>query len=70
LTANGVDPHDQRKSVPEMWGESLREGGILVLVFGGVIHSKDQDLKGIAWVVVFGMFLLVAGFVVERWRKS
>lgn len=70
LSFAGVDLHHdsaQRKSVPEMLGEFLREASVLLLVFGGALESHTFGLRLVV-IVLLGLALLVVGVALERRR--
>lgn len=59
----------ERRSAGELIGETLREAGILVLVFGlldaFVRDNKPPSIVWTSWVVGLGLFGIVVGCILE-----
>jgi hypothetical protein len=63
----------ERRSVPEMLGEFLREAGVLVLVFGFLdLYMTDKPVTFWLAMGIFSVsgFLLASGILVEVTRKQ
>jgi hypothetical protein len=68
----GADRPDDRESIGKMLAYLLREGGMLVGVFGFLDASKLSDAerpKLLATVLVFTVLMVSAGMVLERTRR-
>jgi hypothetical protein len=62
---------DQPKSIAEMVGETLRECGVLLLVFGMLDPFLKGEPPGPVWtlaVVSLSLLLLAGGITLERRR--
>jgi hypothetical protein len=57
----------QPKTVTEMVGETLREGALLLIVFGGVLEAPARPTHALT-VAIGSTLILVVGMIVERRR--
>jgi hypothetical protein len=62
----------ERRELPEMIGEAMREGGVLVAVFGMLdkfVHGEGPSSAWTSAVLAISLFLFAVGATIERRRR-